>query len=417
MISRSRNGELPVVALMTLLALLPVTAVGQALFVVSRTDEKSGQKRFGFIDKNGRLVIDYQRLPKTVRMVGEFRERRAIFSVGGRQGPGAPGDSKLAYGYLDETGRVAIAARFDYARGFSEGLAYVEAEDFRGYIDREGKRVIEVHDYRVPSYFVNDSRDFHEGLAAIGGPGRGDPRGYIDRSGRLVIERSYSFAARFSEGLAAVQVEDRYGFIDKAGRMVIPPRFVPRFDGYTGRTVALSRFSEGLARVRADELYGYIDNKGAIVIPAQFESAQDFSEGRAWVVTRNPKKIGWIDAAGRWVVTGANGQAFPTGPGSASTSNEWMDWSYSEGLAPFISYSGDTVLLGYLDRNGKIAVPPRELSYAGRFAGGIAKVTFFEKSVLAGGSVGYKLKDGYLMPPLYAYIDKTGRIVWGPGRD
>jgi hypothetical protein len=324
----------------------------------------------------------------------------------------------LAYGYLDETGRVAIAPRFDYARDFSEGLAYVEEEDFRGYIDRDGKRVIEVNDYRVPSYVQNDSRDFHDGLAAIGGPSRGDPRGYIDRSGRLVIDRRYSFTSRFSEGLAAVEIEHRYGFIDKAGKLVIPPRFAPGRDGDTGKTVALSRFSEGLARVRIDHLYGYINKKGDLVIPPRFDSAQDFSEGRAWVVTRNPRKVGWIDAGGEWAVTGANGRTFPAGEEFIINANELLDWSYSDGLAPYVSYAGDNALLGYLDRNGKIAIPPRQFIRAGRFLGGLARIIFDEASVRAPGRVGYTDREGRFMVQRYGYINKTGRFVWqSSGRD
>jgi hypothetical protein len=72
MISIYKNGLSLVVGLMALLAVQPVPAQDQNLYLVSRTDQKSGQTRFGFIDKNGRLVIDYQRLPKAVKLVGEF---------------------------------------------------------------------------------------------------------------------------------------------------------------------------------------------------------------------------------------------------------------------------------------------------------------------------------------------------------
>ena len=38
--------------------------------------------------------------------------------------------------------------------------------------------------------------------------------GFIDKSGKLVIPAAYDMTNKFSEGLAAVKVGDRWGFID-----------------------------------------------------------------------------------------------------------------------------------------------------------------------------------------------------------
>src|SRR5947209_17471275 len=48
------------------------------LYQVSVWDEKSHRKKFGYIDKMGKLVIDFDRLPKTTFAVGEFHEGRAV---------------------------------------------------------------------------------------------------------------------------------------------------------------------------------------------------------------------------------------------------------------------------------------------------------------------------------------------------
>ncbi len=46
--------------------------------------------------------------------------------------------------------------------------------------------------------------------------------GYIDRTGAFVIPPHYEFAYDFSEGCAAVRIENRTGFIDRDGEIAIP---------------------------------------------------------------------------------------------------------------------------------------------------------------------------------------------------
>lgn len=371
------------------------------LYQVSNKDEKSGEARIGFIDNTGKLVIPFDRLPKTTVGVGEFHEGRAVIYLREETGDKLNGNSNYRAGYIDETGKVVIAPRFDSARDFSEGLAYVEldASGFRGFIDREGKTVIKVD---APT-----AKDFHEGLAAVGTREGRDDRvgdwGYIDRSGREVIKRQYFFAEDFAEGLAGVLVDNgKYGFINQRGTMVIPPNFEP-FKGLRHKKVIMgtSRFSAGLACVKeAGGFYGYINKKGEFAIPPRFERAQEFSEGLAWVVTKD-WKAGWIDKSGQLVVTGINGQSFPARTEIIYT-DEILDWRYSEGLVPFILYVENKFMRGYMDRSGRVVIKLQrddEFGTLNPFSGGVAMVYLFVQ-----GKRGEEQK--------YGYIDKTGRFLW-----
>jgi hypothetical protein len=86
----------------------------------------------------------------------------------------------------------------------------------------------------------------------------GDKYGYINYSGEMVIQPVYSRALPFSEGLAAVCLQNDevldYGFIDRSGKMVIPPMF--------GYSKLFKGFKDGLAMVQIET---YIDATGKIV--------------------------------------------------------------------------------------------------------------------------------------------------------
>jgi hypothetical protein len=357
-----------------------------------------GRVRIGFIDRTGRLVIGFERLPETTIAVGEFYEGRAVIHVRKDKNDESEGLANRAAGYIDETGAVVIAPRFESARDFSEGLAYVEAEDFRGFVDRAGQPVIKIDDDL-------QAMDFHEGLAAVGTREAWTQQswGYIDRTGKMVIERKYQFADDFSEGLAGVAVERKYGFINRAGEMVIAPRFgVREGPRHPNLIVSSGRFAEGLACVSVNETdsYGYVNKKGEFVIPAKFSRAQEFSEGLAWVVEGGRSgvepKVGWIDKAGRWVVTKVNGRDFSTHPDSFYYTIAALDWRYSEGLVPFVVPIGNTdALWGYMDKQGKVVVKPEKFKRLGPFIGGVAWVDF-----------------SWTANQDYGYIDKQGRFIW-----
>jgi hypothetical protein len=366
------------------------------LYPVSKWDATARVKRIGFINNAGKLVIDYDRLPKSTVLVGEFHEGRAAIFFN-REGP--PGSFAHDIGFIDESGNMVIPPRFHLARDFSEGLAYVIGDEFRGFIDLQGKPVIKTDN--------NNTRDFHEGLAAVSSE-RG-LWGYVDRSGKTVIQKQYAFADDFSEGLAGVVTRDKFGFINRNGEMVIPPRFTPHRGPYSySGIVATSRFSEGLApvttegRFESNRSYGYINQKGDFVIPPQFYTAQLFSEGLALVVKMEPvngvTKAGWINKSGEWVVTEVQSH-IPSNTFSKTfvDPNGYGDWRYSEGLVPFYLYSEGKHLHGYMDQKGHVVIEPRAFTKIGPFLGGLARV-------FVQGDEGSS-ND-------YGYINKTGQFVW-----
>lgn len=75
--------------------------------------------------------------------------------------------------------------------------------------------------------------------------------GFKDQSGTIVIEPIYSESKNFSEGLAAVNVDHKWGFIDAMGKLVIP---------FTYDSV--SDFKNGKAKAMIGNRTFYIDKAG-----------------------------------------------------------------------------------------------------------------------------------------------------------
>ncbi|ENZ6116086.1 WG repeat-containing protein, partial [Campylobacter coli] len=64
--------------------------------------------------------------------------------------------------------------------------------------------------------------DFSEGLAKVKLNGK---YGFIDKSGKIIAKPKFDYGEYFSEGLAGVKLNGRWGFMDKNGKIVIEPKF------------------------------------------------------------------------------------------------------------------------------------------------------------------------------------------------
>ena len=117
------------------------------------------------------------------------------------------------WGFIDKNGKVVIEPQFDDAGDFSEGFAQVKKDGKYGFIDKSGKVVIEPQFDNV-EYFI-------EGFAQVEKDGK---YGFIDKNGK-VIEPQFDEVGSFSEGFVCVEKDGKWGFIDKNGKVVIEPQY------------------------------------------------------------------------------------------------------------------------------------------------------------------------------------------------
>ncbi|MBW4630681.1 MAG: WG repeat-containing protein [Iphinoe sp. HA4291-MV1] len=231
---------------------------------------------------------------------------------------------------------------------------------------------------------------FSDGLAQVGIDGKW---GYIDKNGTEVISPQFDETDDFSEGLARVWIAGQnWGYIDKTGKFVIPQQFTKD---------NASNFSEGLARACFVDTCGYINQRGDFVIERKYDRAGDFKEGLAVVKIRS--KWGYIDKSGNVVIQPQFDDAgyFSEGLADIKIGEKWgyinksgnvviqPQFDYNYGFSEGLGLVKIGSKYGYIDTSGNLLVQP-QFDDAYRFNEG-----------LAGVKIGSK----------WGHIDKRGNLV------
>ena len=149
-----------------------------------------------------------------------------------------------------------------------------------------------------------------------------------ETTGKVAVKFKYDEVRKFSEQLAAIKINGKWGFINKSGKEVIKPEYR-----------AVSDFENGFARVNQNGSWGCINKEGKIIIPIKYEALLNFSEGLAgaldgfFIFT----EAGYLDMFGNIAIPFKYG----------------VVGAFSGGLAP-ASLSGK---YGFIDRNGNEIIP------------------------------------------------------------
>ena len=162
--------------------------------------------KFGFVDKTGKVVIDYN-----FDEVGFFSEGLCKAFSKNSSGRGA-------FGYINKAGNYVIDNQFEEGSSFSEGRAFVAISNITStyfiwaLIDSDG--------VSLTGFDFKNFKDFSEGLAAV--QGEDNLWRYIDRQANFIDDNTYKFAGKFVDGRALVVTpDDQKMFINKSGNKVI----------------------------------------------------------------------------------------------------------------------------------------------------------------------------------------------------
>ena len=127
----------------------------------------------------------------------------------------------------------------------------------------------------------NDPREgFQEGLMPVRETASGR-YGYLNEEGEIAIEPQFTLAQPFSEGLAAVALDEwfqQWGWINPQGEMVIEPIYDAGGSFRQGAAWASVYLGETLAE---DPAYGFLRTDGSLLTHFKYYLAGDFQEGMA----------------------------------------------------------------------------------------------------------------------------------------
>ncbi len=306
----------------------------------------------GFIGENGSWVIR-----KSSFWLYDFSDGLAKFT------PGIDGED-FRDGYLDRTGRELFAVGARRGGSFSDGLAPFEGEGqsgdiaslrngpYRdpepvGFVDKTGKIAIAPVFAEVgpfvrglaravldgPCYRVTPEND-HEGSPTTGNAtscGGAPPSakapcgvGFLDLKGAFAIPAQFEAARDFSEDLAAVRSQGRWGYIGRDGNFVIPPQFDQA-----------ESFHGGYAAVKIGKSWGYIDRGGTRKIRARYSTAGPFSVGLALV--SEGARFFYINSQGSVAIRGPFAEAtdFVQGLAAVSTGSGRVNYINTRGKEVF----------------------------------------------------------------------------------
>lgn len=307
-------------------------------------------------------------------------------------------------GFADRTGKIIIPFQFTYAYDFKNEKAEVSIDEEQFDIDKKGvrlkkeevvvapaKKEVEQKKYDQLYYliegfrkvklnnkygYVNEAReeitaieydeawDFHEGMAAVK---KGEKMGYINNTGKLVIALKYLAGDVFINGTARVAINEngtnKYGYVNKTGKEVIPVIY-----GYPRRS------GDKYIILKKENTSGMLDWSQKTVLPFIYEEINDFAEGRALI--KKDGIYGFVDERNNVVGEMKYAEAR----------------SFKEGRAAVKIMEDSLSLWGFVDLQGKLAVPFGKLSRVENFVDGYARVV---------DNINYK----------WGMIDKNGKLI------
>jgi hypothetical protein len=229
---------------------------------------------------------------------------------------------------------------------------------------------------------------------------KADKWGFKDATGKIVIGPKYDEVGKFSSGLAPVNLGakmdhvinfstktgGKWGYVDVRGKLVVPITLDYAHE-----------FSDGLAQVSDSQGIRYLDPSGKVAINlGHVSQAGDFHEGLAPVyedrsLAGKDWRTKFIDKRGLTVFV-VDGYVEEFNDGMAALVVK------DDEVGPKVSDEGQ--LYGYIERSGKVAIPPR-FGEALAFNEGLAAVRPKKTTV-------------YGMGDTWGYIDKSGKYAIEP---
>ena len=265
-------------------------------FIRENLIQISSDNVLAYINLKGEYVYGFDlKMKEAMRGVtGKFDCAAAVLSP-------QDGGSKLEHAILCQQGRMLPLGKLNYSKisDFCDGIVAAVKDDPNNYgkghyvyLNAAGKEVFPSLHRKIENIFsVNlQISPLREGMRAFYDITL-KKWGYADKDGKVIIQPKYGQAMPFSEGLAAVCMQDgdygakKWGFIDKTGKEIVACNY----------KVQPASFSDGLAVLNIgeetwDNKAVFIDKTGQIR-SQEYKICNSFFGGFAYVKTQDKQTI------------------------------------------------------------------------------------------------------------------------------
>ena len=220
------------------------------------------KEKYGFVTRDGGLVSDciYDR-------VKDFSEGRA-----------AVYDQERFCGYIDEDGKEVINLGFipkDFNKSvgpFTGEIALIEKEGLSGAINLQGQVLVPYEFYSMERQadFLIAKKEFDEGY------------GLYDLKGNVVLPCEYSYL-RIKDDYCFAGKDDKVGLYDLGGKLIAPIEYDALDTNWAGINtdwawIATHKYRKsipGYVMSKKDGKYGVISQAG-VVVPAKYKDVAEF---------------------------------------------------------------------------------------------------------------------------------------------
>lgn len=223
--------------------------------------------------------------------------------------------------------------------------------------------------------------------------------GYFQADGTTVIPAKYDYGTDFSDGVAAVYINNKLQFIN-TGEDVLAER--------EGNKASVGPFHNGVAILSTGIWMTYVDTKGEDILKQTTQEAtllKDFYEGLALVELLGGK-IGYINERGDWIIPPVyeKGTRFSLDVAAVKMSGKWgfitkegkvkIPFKYEDAnsFQECLASVKDTGGFGFIDLEGRVVIPT-QFEFAESFSNGLALVR-------QDGKYGFILPSGEIKLPI-----------------
>lgn len=155
------------------------------------------------------------------------------------------------FGFVDQTGKLRIANRYESVGRFSEGLAPVKIGNQWGYIDASDKITIQPH--------YSEAGIFQNGVAIVKKEGKAN---LIDKTGKELLSGYYDRISFIDDDYYLTENNSLFGLADAEGGEIA----IPKFD-------ELRREGPDKILIRRGDKYGLMKESGEYSLPIFYKTS------------------------------------------------------------------------------------------------------------------------------------------------